>query len=250
MDEWSIIVGLGSLGLPLLKEIRSETSRKILVVSDDDLPDNLCQDESIISKKINLNGDVEWSGLLRHCNRIHSIYYVLGSTKPRDEGRNELGFTDNFSHNISKINNELLKLVFEAHQSLINRSYIVAISSVLGSHVSLDGAVLDYHVSKSVLNSIVRHLSISLGKTTSVNCISPGLLSKGASSPLINDEELIDMVKKSNPLERTVTPEEVASVCHLITNGAFDYLNGQNLILDGGASIIEPFSLSKRVSGK
>lgn len=83
-----------------------------------------------------------------------------------------------------------------------------------------------------------------------MNCISPGLLSKGASSPLINDEELIDMVKKSNPLERTVTPEEVASVCHLITNGAFDYLNGQNLILDGGASIIEPFSLSKKVSGK
>ena len=250
MNEWSVVVGLGSLGLPLLREIRSKTSRKILVVSNDDLPDEFCSDDFINLLKLNLNGVVDWSDLLINCDSIHSIYYLLASTKPRDDRSNELGFTDNFSVNISKINHEFLKLVFEARKLLTNRSYIVAISSVLGSQVALQDAVLDYHVSKSVLNSIVRHLSIILGKTTSVNCISPGLLSKGGSSPLINDKELIEMVKRSNPMERAVTPREVASMCHLITNGAFDYLNGQNLILDGGASIIEPFSLSKKASGK
>ena len=73
MNEWSVVVGLGSLGLPLLREIRSKTSRKILVVSNDDLPDEFCSDDFINLRKLNLNGVVDWSDLLINCDSIHSI---------------------------------------------------------------------------------------------------------------------------------------------------------------------------------
>lgn len=65
-----------------------------------------------------------------------------------------------------------------------------------------------------------------------VNCISTGGIRDGIVRP--KDEQLVALT----PSRRTGTPEDVAHVALFLASDAAGYVNGANIIVDGGRSTI------------
>lgn len=112
-----------------------------------------------------------------------------------------------------------------ARQSL-EKGTIINISSI-GGLEHWKGSLL-YNVSKSALIHLTKSLAVELAPRITVNCISPGII-KTADEPIpINSESI--------PLKKYGQVQDIFSaVCLFIEN---DYITGQNIIVDGGYSLI------------
>jgi NAD(P)-dependent dehydrogenase (short-subunit alcohol dehydrogenase family) len=104
-----------------------------------------------------------------------------------------------------------------------------------------------YHVAKAGLIQLARYYALTLGpRGIRVNCVSPGTT--------VNDENR-DFYKQNRPLQNLyagITPlrrmgkaEDVAGVVAFLCSEKAGFITGQNIILDGGASLQWPESLAR-----
>lgn len=193
--------------------------------------------------EVQINKTLDWGLFFSDIDEVRSIVYVLPACKSRDLSTNDLGYTPQFSENISSVNLSLLELVATVKQKLIDPSSIVLVSSVLATRVAVQDASLDYHVSKAVLDSIMRYLAVKLAPRCSVNCVAPGLIARDESSALLRDEITSNRVRKSVPLGRPSSQEEVAKLLWSLCAGELPYVTGQTIIIDGGSSVLETYSV-------
>lgn len=85
-----------------------------------------------------------------------------------------------------------------------------------------------YGASKGGLISLTNTMAISLSETPiTVNAISPGWIK-------VNDYELSDIDKKQHPSGRVGLPKDIVNACLFLTNEDNDFINGSNIIIDGG----------------
>ena len=138
----------------------------------------------------------------------------------------------------------MLELVATVKKKLAYPSSIVLVSSVLAARVAVQDASLDYHVSKAVLDSIMRYLAVKLAPNCSVNCVAPGLIARNENSALLRDEFTSKRVRKSVPLERPGSQDDVAQVVWTLCTGELPYVTGQTIVMDGGSSVLEMYSVS------
>jgi enoyl-[acyl-carrier protein] reductase III len=126
----------------------------------------------------------------------------------------------------------LMRLV-QASRSLRN---IVAITSH-GSHRTLPGYG-SVGVSKAALEALVRYLAVELAPDVRVNAICPGLVATESVERLL---PLIEMQKEMSiamtPMQRLVTPEDVADLASFLLGSRAAMITGQVLVVDGGVSI-------------
>lgn len=86
-----------------------------------------------------------------------------------------------------------------------------------------------YSSSKGGIVSLTHALSISLSdENITVNCISPGWIQNN------NYEALSEADHKQHPSQRVGKPEDIARTCIFLTEEKNDFINGQNIIVDGG----------------
>ena len=246
MTEWSIVVGLGVVGEAIVKNILAGSDRKVLVVFNGDCPDFLSANSRVKVFTAVISKDTDWNSFLENVNCIHSMFLVAGPCLPRSNNVNLIGYSAEFIENIGVINFAFLELVSAALPLLRNRSYLVGISSTLAGRISLDDATLDYHAAKAALNNIMRYLSVRLASTSSVFTVSPALIAKTPDSLLLTSGDLKKSVESSTPMGVPSTPTQVADICTELTNGKWDYMTGNEVLLDGGSSLIEPFSIAKK----
>ena len=91
---------------------------------------------------------------------------------------------------------------------------------------------ITYSVIKSGLIGLTRYLATYwLGKNIRCNALSPGGVY--TSQP----EEFVEKVSKLVPLGRMAKKDEYRSAIKFLCSEASSYLNGHNLIMDGGRSI-------------
>lgn len=89
-----------------------------------------------------------------------------------------------------------------------------------------------YTASKHGLIGLTKHLATLLGKDKiGVNCIAPGGVSE-----TINDTNFIEKYSKQVPMETTIPLEEILKTIKYLFE--MNYITGQNIIVDGGYSII------------
>lgn len=85
-----------------------------------------------------------------------------------------------------------------------------------------------YGASKGGIVSLTNTMAISLSDTPiTVNAISPGWIKVG-------DYELSEMDKKQHPSGRVGIPRDIVNACLFLTNKENDFVNGANIIVDGG----------------
>lgn len=85
-----------------------------------------------------------------------------------------------------------------------------------------------YGASKGGLISLTNTMAVSLSNTPiTVNAISPGWIQ-------VDDYELSEIDKKQHPSSRVGKPKDIVNACLFLTNEENDFVNGANIIVDGG----------------
>lgn len=109
---------------------------------------------------------------------------------------------------------------------------IVFIGSVSGIRPSPGTAV--YGAAKAGVLSLVRSLAIEWAPKVRVVALSPGLVLTEESRQHYGDADGLAAVSATIPLGRMAMPEDIAAACLYLASPAAAYVNGTNLVLDGG----------------
>jgi glucose 1-dehydrogenase len=112
---------------------------------------------------------------------------------------------------------------------------IVATASMSGSHPHANlGA---YGPSKAAVIMLVQVLAQELGRDgIRVNAVSPGMVRTGMTAAVYADTALAAERDALVPLGRVATPEDVADVIAFLLGPDTRYVNGHDLVVDGGVA--------------
>ena len=123
---------------------------------------------------------------------------------------------------------------------------IVVVSSVFGDFVG-EGQAVSYHVAKAGLNQMMRYYAVNLGrKGIRVNGVTPFTFLKEESRDFyLKNQALQDLYRKITPLGRMATAEDSARVIAFLCSPAAGFVNGQNIYVDGGLSLVWPETLAR-----
>jgi glucose 1-dehydrogenase len=121
-----------------------------------------------------------------------------------------------------------------AHPALTaSRGAIVATGSMSGTHAHANlGA---YGPSKAAVIMLVKVLAQEFGREgIRVNCVSPGMVRTGMTEVVYQDTTVAAERDALVPLGRVATPEDMADVIAFLLGPDARYVNGHDLIVDGG----------------
>jgi len=113
---------------------------------------------------------------------------------------------------------------------------IVIVSSIGG----LKGSTVlgAYAISKAADMQLARNLACEYGKhNIRVNCIAPGLIKTDFAKALWDNPETLKASTARSPLLRIGVPDEIAGAAVLMGSKAGDFMTGQTIVIDGGATI-------------
>ena len=127
-----------------------------------------------------------------------------------------------------------LRYFMMTQSSAENPSSIVNIASIIGgsNNVTNAGQTI-YAASKAGIVGFSQNLSRELlGRNIRVNCISPGFIETDMTKHLDQDtHQKLQQVKLGKP-------EDVANLVQFLLSEQSRYINGQNIVIDGGLSLL------------
>ncbi|MBA4031077.1 MAG: 1-cyclohexenylcarbonyl CoA reductase [Planctomyces sp.] len=134
----------------------------------------------------------------------------------------------------------LLFLVQAAHPLLersLDRAKVVAISSH-GSHMALPMYGL-IGTSKAALESLIRHMALEFGdQGMNFNVVQAGLVPTDSTKMIPGADQMFDArTDKTMTGDRQLEPSDVADAVLYLCSPLSDLVQGQTLIIDGGAAI-------------
>ncbi len=113
---------------------------------------------------------------------------------------------------------------------------IIIVSSIGGLRGS--SAIGAYNVSKAADFQLARNLAVEFGPSNvRVNCIAPGLIRTDFSRALWENPDILKRTTAGTPLRRIGEPDEIAGAAVFLASDAGRYVTGQEIIVDGGATI-------------
>jgi NAD(P)-dependent dehydrogenase (short-subunit alcohol dehydrogenase family) len=92
-----------------------------------------------------------------------------------------------------------------------------------------------YDVTKAGVIMLTRQLAQELGGRVRVNAIAPGIFRTRFAEALWSNEAIMERVVQTNPFGRIGEPHEIAGTAVFLVSDASSYVNGQVLVVDGGA---------------
>lgn len=162
------------------------------------------------------------------CNAASNPYYGPLATISDDQ------FSKILSNNIIA-NNWLISMVVP---QMIERKdgSIIIISSIGGLKGSTTlGA---YAISKAADMQLARNLACEYGlHNVRVNCVAPGLVKTDFAKALWDDPDNLKASTSRSPLLRIGIPDEIAGAAVLMGSAAGNFMTGQTVVIDGGATI-------------
>ena len=118
---------------------------------------------------------------------------------------------------------------------MIKRGYgsIINMSSVNGINPGI--GIGAYPASKAGIISMTQQMAIEWGKFgIRVNCISPGFIDAGMSKPIYKDNKVRALRGGAVPSGRLGEAEDIANAVLFLDSENASYINGHNLVVDGG----------------
>lgn len=115
----------------------------------------------------------------------------------------------------------------DAHPQLNRYGRIINMAST--RHLMSEPNSEAYAASKGAIVSLTHALALSLSKYhVTVNCISPGWIETGSYDLLTEQDHT------QHPSGRVGKPEDIARACLFLCQPENDFINGQNIVIDGG----------------
>lgn len=94
-----------------------------------------------------------------------------------------------------------------------------------------------YSVSKAGLAMLSEIIAFELGpKGIRSNAVSPGSIRTPLSAPLFENEEIVRKRQGMIPVRRFGEPQDIADAVLFLASDRSSYINGQNIVVDGGYS--------------
>ena len=112
-------------------------------------------------------------------------------------------------------------------------SSVINVASVGG--LSVEPSIGIYNATKAALIHLTRTLAMELSPSTRVNALAPGLVKTDMARALWEPNEA--GIGKAHPLGRIGAPDDIASAALFLLSDASEWLTGEVLVVDGGASI-------------
>jgi NAD(P)-dependent dehydrogenase (short-subunit alcohol dehydrogenase family) len=162
------------------------------------------------------------------CNAASNPYYGPLAGISDDQ------FNKILSNNIVA-NNWLISMVVP--QMIERKDGSVIIVSSIGG---LKGSTIlgAYAISKAADMQLARNLACEYGKhNVRVNCIAPGLIKTDFATALWDNPENLTASTARSPLLRIGIPDEIAGAAVFMGSAAGDFMTGQTVVIDGGATI-------------
>lgn len=95
-----------------------------------------------------------------------------------------------------------------------------------------------YCISKAADMQLARNLAVEWGPSNiRANCIAPGLVRTDFARALWEDPKTLARAEATYPLGRIGEPEEIAGMAVLLASRAGNWITGQTMVIDGGATI-------------
>jgi NAD(P)-dependent dehydrogenase (short-subunit alcohol dehydrogenase family) len=113
---------------------------------------------------------------------------------------------------------------------------IIIVSSIGG----LKGSTIlgAYAISKAADMQLARNLACEYGQyNVRVNCIAPGLIKTDFAKALWDNPENLKASTARSPLLRIGIPDEIAGAAVFLGSAAGNFMTGQSMVIDGGATI-------------
>ena len=115
------------------------------------------------------------------------------------------------------------------------RGAIVHIASIAATQTH--GGCGAYSASKAAMVALSAQMAVEWGPHgVRSNCISPGLIETALSAPFYAVEGVREKRERLVPLRTIGTPRHVADAALFLASDAAAYINGHNLVIDGGLS--------------
>ncbi|KAK4570486.1 hypothetical protein LTR86_002566 [Recurvomyces mirabilis] len=119
-------------------------------------------------------------------------------------------------------------------------SRIIIVSSTAGSnvpHVGEHGTIM-YSASKAAAHHLARNLAVELGpRNITTNTVAPGFFSSKLANGLIEHLGGQDQLERDNPRGRLGEPQDIAGVMLFLCSRAGNYINGEDIAVDGGVRL-------------
>lgn len=127
---------------------------------------------------------------------------------------------------------------------------IVAVGSAASRFVLAEQPV-GYHATKAGLVQMMRYYAVTLGpRAVRANVVSPDTVIKEESRQMYAaNRELTALYETITPLGRMGTSEDVAGVVRFLCSPAGGFVTGQELVVDGGISLVGHAALARAVAG-
>ncbi len=114
---------------------------------------------------------------------------------------------------------------------------IISISSLAARQVAPGMGI--YGVAKAAMEMLTKVLAAELAfYNIQVNAVAPGMVRTGFSQPFWSNEDVCRQIVNAIPAGRLAEPRDVADLVLFLASPAADYLTGQIILLDGGASLV------------
>lgn len=112
---------------------------------------------------------------------------------------------------------------------------IVTVSS-LNAGRPLQGEA-PYSAAKAGVTNLTRTAALEYAPTIRANCVSPGMIDTALTAPITSDPDMASIAEAGTPLARVGAAAEVADVIAFLCSPAASYITGQDIVVDGGASL-------------
>ncbi len=126
---------------------------------------------------------------------------------------------------------------------------IAIVSSVFAKHVGA-GQAVSYGVMKAALEQLMRYYAVNLGqKQIRSNGITPFTFLKEESEKFyLANESLMGLYDSIVPIKRLATTQDLAKTIEFLCSPNAGFITGQNLIVDGGLSLVWPETLARSLT--
>ncbi|PRW44424.1 2-deoxy-D-gluconate 3-dehydrogenase [Chlorella sorokiniana] len=114
---------------------------------------------------------------------------------------------------------------------------IIIMSSIAG--IRRFGAQVAYCASKGALLPLSKSLAVAWGKENiQVNCLLPGAINTPFLDTVVNTKDKLDYLMDRIPAGRLGVGEDVVGPAIFLASHASDYVNGAELVVDGGGTAL------------
>jgi meso-butanediol dehydrogenase/(S,S)-butanediol dehydrogenase/diacetyl reductase len=114
------------------------------------------------------------------------------------------------------------------------RGNIVNVASVAG--IAGDYGFAAYNAAKAALINLTRAMALDHAPHVRVNAVSPGLTATPLAVGLTGNPDIMSAWTDALPLGRPADPSEVAAAIAFLASPDASYINGHNLVVDGGGT--------------